>query len=52
MKLLFTFTICILSITFLTAQELTKDTFLAIKGDNVSVLKSQINNKILILVLT
>lgn len=45
MKLLFTLTICIFSLTFLRAQELTKDTFLAIKGDNVSALKSHINNK-------
>ncbi len=45
MKLLFTFTICIFSFTFLTAQELTKDTFLAFKADNVSSLKSHISDK-------
>jgi len=45
MKQSLTITLCLFSFAFLTAQDLTKDIFLAFKGDNVSALKSQLSIK-------
>jgi len=41
MKLLFITALCLFSFTFIEAQTLSKDTYLAFKNDNVSALQSQ-----------
>ena len=44
MKLFFTTALCIFSFVYISAQTLSKDTHLALKNDNVSKLKSQIDS--------